>query len=264
MLSLMRSKRPLEGQLWVGRGSGQRVLWCSRVQNSWRTHGSSSGAHRSAIQARVSSWRSRFSRGMAWKVGSTSRRMSSMSMVAVVKVDRCLHGDKMQIRCKRPPRFCLSARCGAHSSRREWGSVHRPRIGQPCGAETGTHTQHCSTCSTCCGRLLLLPSSRDPPYDSRFDFALLAQPTSESRIPEGSSRSADSHHSSALLGFGLSGPRCSLYGFSQHSQRSRPAPTACIGILGPSVRPLSMSRHWLVLATSGWCPLASSAAEESV
>lgn len=41
---------------------------------------------RSAIQARVSSWRSRFSWGMAWNVGSTSRRMSSMSMVTDCRV----------------------------------------------------------------------------------------------------------------------------------------------------------------------------------
>lgn len=40
----------------------------------------SSGAERSAIQARVRDWRSCVSSGTAWEVGSTSWRMSSMSM----------------------------------------------------------------------------------------------------------------------------------------------------------------------------------------
>lgn len=53
-----------------------------RGRRGKQTHSRSSGADLSATQARVRSWRSRLSRGTASKVGSTSRRMSSISMGA--------------------------------------------------------------------------------------------------------------------------------------------------------------------------------------
>ena len=83
-----------------------------------------------------------------------------MSMVAVVKVDAAWRQNADQMQAATALLFVGALR----GTRIEWGSVHRPRIGQPCGADR-EHTQHCSTCSTCCGRLLLLPSSRDPSSD---------------------------------------------------------------------------------------------------
>lgn len=47
-----------------------------------RTYSRSSGADLSATQARVNAWRSRVSWGTVLKVGSTSRSMSSISMLA--------------------------------------------------------------------------------------------------------------------------------------------------------------------------------------
>jgi hypothetical protein len=46
------------------------------------TYSSNSGADLSAIQERVRAWRSRVSSGTLCEAGSTSRRMSSMSMAA--------------------------------------------------------------------------------------------------------------------------------------------------------------------------------------
>jgi len=63
----------------------------NRVRNLWprmktRSYSKSSGADLSATQARVKAWRSRVSRGTASKLGSTSRRMSSMSMAPIEDV----------------------------------------------------------------------------------------------------------------------------------------------------------------------------------
>ena len=54
----------------------------SNSSSSSSTYSRSSGDDRSAIQARVSCWRSSVSRGTACDAGSTSKRMSSMSMAA--------------------------------------------------------------------------------------------------------------------------------------------------------------------------------------
>lgn len=123
----------------AGEGAGLGAWDCG-------AYGSSSGADLSAIQARVSSWRSRFSCGMAWNVGSTSRRMSSISMVAVVCACVGVEGgvlhsvkgcsltlaDAIQLTDAR--RVSVVALDAGHL----WGcpAPHRP---SPVGAEAATH-----------------------------------------------------------------------------------------------------------------------------
>ena len=145
------------------------------------------------------------------------------------------------------------------------------------GRDGNTHCAALQRLAACCGRLLLLPLPLALPLPET-GRRLISQNSRFWLDAFGSSNDSVAHLEwvwiieyyyvvltiiAVLVGF--SSFKTDL--LSQHTApaaRSSPAPTACIGILGPSRRPLSMSRHWLGRATSEWCPLASSAAEESV
>lgn len=98
--SLTRSNMPSEGHLLSRRhacqyrahftpASTRSRLWkigfeIESKRARLQTHSNSSGADRSATQARVKTCKSRVSKGIEDEVGSTSRRMSSISMAAAV------------------------------------------------------------------------------------------------------------------------------------------------------------------------------------
>lgn len=111
----------------------------------------SSGADLSAIQARVRAWRSRVSDGIECDAGSTSRKMSSMSMVVRGRVQRSRNiGDGIRTSARRsggrlekddcsgfagrdPCLVPFSARFDLHSTK--WrGNGCEPRALDPRGA----------------------------------------------------------------------------------------------------------------------------------